>query len=65
MRNRYHISFRGNEKMPTIRNVAKEAGVSSTPVSRYLNKNGYVSEEAKKSIHTAIELLHYIIALMK
>lgn len=51
--------------MPTIRNVAKEAGVSSTPVSCYLNKDGYVSEEAKKSIHTAIELLHYIIALMK
>ena len=59
MRNRYHISFKGNEKIPTIRNMAKEAGVSSTLVSRYLNKNGHVSEEAKKSIHTAIELLHY------
>lgn len=53
------MSFRGDEKMPTIRDVAKEAGVSSSTVSRYLNKNGYVSEDAKKSIHMAIELLHY------
>lgn len=45
--------------MPTIRDVAKEAGVSSSTVSRYLNQNGYVSEEAKKSINAAIELLHY------
>lgn len=59
MWNRYHMSFRGDEKMPTIRDVAKEAGVSSSTVSRYLNKNGYVSEEAKKSIHAAIELLRY------
>ena len=42
-----------------IRDVAKEAGVSVATVSRYLNKKGYVSSEAKQKIHEAIEKLGY------
>lgn len=42
----------------TINDVAKEAGVSKSTVSRYLNK-GYVSEENKLKIQAAIEKTGY------
>ncbi|HIX42834.1 MAG TPA: LacI family DNA-binding transcriptional regulator, partial [Candidatus Kurthia intestinigallinarum] len=36
--------------MATIRDVAKEAGVSVATVSRHLNNKGYVSNDAKQII---------------
>ncbi|AOV08167.1 LacI family DNA-binding transcriptional regulator [Sporosarcina ureilytica] len=43
----------------TIRDVAKEAGVSVATVSRVLNKNGYVSEESERKVLKAIKKLNY------
>ena len=45
--------------MVTIKEVAKHAGVSVATVSRALNKNGYVSEEARKKVEAAIAELEY------
>lgn len=45
--------------MVTIKEVAKHAGVSVATVSRALNKNGYVSEEAQKKVEAAIKELEY------
>lgn len=45
--------------MVSRKDVAKEAGVSPTSVSYYINHNGYVSESAAKRIQAAIDKLHY------
>ncbi|WP_129597717.1 LacI family DNA-binding transcriptional regulator [Anaerophilus nitritogenes] len=45
--------------MSNIREIAKKAGISIATVSRYLNDNGYVSEEARKKIQVVIEELNY------
>lgn len=45
--------------MATIKEVAEEAGVSKSTVSRYISQNGYVSDEAREKIKKAIEKLHY------
>lgn len=45
--------------MATIKDVAKEAGVSVASVSRFTNNKGYVSEDAKKRIEKAINKLNY------
>ncbi|WP_147803701.1 LacI family DNA-binding transcriptional regulator [Alkalicoccus halolimnae] len=45
--------------MPTIKDVAKQAGVSVATVSRVLNKKGYVSKEAEKAVSAAIKKLDY------
>ncbi|PTQ56897.1 MAG: Ribose operon repressor [Candidatus Carbobacillus altaicus] len=45
--------------MPTIRDVARLAGVSVATVSRYLNNSGYISQEAAQKIRHAIEALDY------
>ncbi|WP_339210720.1 LacI family DNA-binding transcriptional regulator [Aeribacillus sp. FSL K6-8210] len=44
---------------PTIRDVAKLAGVSVASVSRVLNSKGYVSSETKEKIEEAIKLLGF------
>src|ERR1700694_5707655 len=46
--------------MPTIREVAKHAGVAPITVSRVLNKTGYVSQEVRDRVEQAIADLHYI-----
>lgn len=51
--------LKGGEQMATIRDVAKEAGVSVATVSRVLNKNGYVHEDTRKRVATAMEELNY------
>ncbi|WOV84815.1 LacI family DNA-binding transcriptional regulator [Sporosarcina jeotgali] len=45
--------------MATIKDVSKLAGVSVATVSRYLNKNGYVSKEAAATISAVIDKLNY------
>lgn len=45
--------------MSTIKEVASEAGVSKSTVSRYISQNGYVSEQARDRIKDAIEKLNY------
>jgi LacI family transcriptional regulator len=45
--------------MPTIKDVAKLAGVSVATVSRVLNSSGYVNEETKKRVEQAISQLNY------
>lgn len=45
--------------MITIKDVAREAGVSVATVSRVLNENGYVGEETKKKVLKAMNTLNY------
>lgn len=45
--------------MTTISEIAKEAGLGTTTVSRYLNNKPYVSEEKRKKIEAAIKKLDY------
>lgn len=44
---------------PTLADVAKEAGVSLTTVSRVLNDRGYLSQETRDKVAAAIEVLGY------
>ena len=47
------------KKRATIRDIASEAGVAVSTVSRYINSNGYVEEETGKKIAEAIRKLDY------
>lgn len=45
--------------MVTIRDVAKESGVSVATVSRVLNQTGYVHEDTRKKVMAAVDKLKY------
>jgi len=45
--------------MPTLQDVAREAGLSVGTVSRVLNNRGYISDETRESVHRAMKKLHY------
>lgn len=45
--------------MPNIKDVANQAGVSVTTVSRIMNNRGYISEETKNKVYKAMEKLNY------
>ena len=45
--------------MVTIKEVAKEAGVSITTVSRVMNDRGYISVETKEKVRNAMAALNY------
>lgn len=47
-------------KNPTIKDVAKKVGISTATVSRYLNKNGYVSKDIQLKISEAINELDFV-----
>lgn len=49
----------GSRRTATILDVARCAGVSAATVSRYLNGNGYVSDETSDRIAQAIAKLNY------
>jgi LacI family transcriptional regulator len=46
--------------MPTIRDVAKRAGVASMTVSRVINDSGYVSDKTRAKVEAAILELGYV-----
>lgn len=46
--------------MPTIRDVAKQAGVATMTVSRVINNSGYVSEATRAKVEAAIAELGYV-----
>lgn len=48
-----------NAKKPTIKDVAREAGVAVSTVSRVLNNNYPVSEDVRKRVHSAMDALQY------
>ena len=45
--------------MSTLKDVAKECGLSVTTVSRALNNRGYISKEAHEKIQAAMKKLNY------
>ncbi|MGL5694670.1 MAG: LacI family DNA-binding transcriptional regulator [Peptostreptococcaceae bacterium] len=45
--------------MANIKDVAQEAGVSVTTVSRVMNNRGYISEQTRKKVYDAMEKLKY------
>ena len=46
--------------MPTIREVAKRAGVSPITVSRVINDYDYVSQETRQRVEAVVEELGYV-----
>jgi LacI family transcriptional regulator len=46
--------------MPTIKDVAKRAGVAPITASRVINASGYVSESTRQRVEAAIEELGYV-----
>jgi LacI family transcriptional regulator len=46
--------------MPTIRDVAKRAGVATMTVSRVINNSGYVSDATRAKVETAVAELGYV-----
>jgi len=48
------------EKMATIRDVAKRAGVAPITVSRVMNNSGYVKPETRRRVEEAAAELHYV-----
>lgn len=45
--------------MATIKDVAAEAGLTVTTVSRVLNNRGYISDDARKRVYDAMQKLNY------
>ena len=45
--------------MATIKDVAKEAGLTVTTVSRVLNNRGYISDSAREKVNEAMKKLNY------
>ncbi|MDQ0338541.1 LacI family sucrose operon transcriptional repressor [Caldalkalibacillus uzonensis] len=45
--------------MPSIKDVAKKAGVSVTTVSRVLNNRGYISKETRRKVEQAMAEIDY------
>ncbi len=46
--------------MPTIRDVAREAGVAPITVSRVINGSGYVSQDKRERVEAAVAALGYV-----
>jgi DNA-binding LacI/PurR family transcriptional regulator len=46
--------------LPTIADVARHAGTTTTTVSRVINESGYVRDSVRVRVHAAIEALRYV-----
>jgi DNA-binding LacI/PurR family transcriptional regulator len=46
-------------KAATLRDIARDVGVSVSTVSRYINSSGYVDRETAEKIADSISLMHY------
>ena len=55
-----YYDFGAERSMPTIRDVAKRAGVAPITVSRVINNSGYVSQETRAGVEAAIAELQYV-----
>jgi DNA-binding LacI/PurR family transcriptional regulator len=51
--------------MVSIKDVAKEAGVSVTTVSRVINNSGYIGKETRKKVEKLYFVLEYPISLYR
>lgn len=49
----------GTQQMATLKDVAKETGLTVSTVSRVLNNRGYISEETRKKVYEAMKKLNY------
>lgn len=47
------------EEMVTLKEVAKEAGLTVGTVSRVLNNRGYISDDAREKVYSAMKKLKY------
>ena len=45
--------------MATLKDVARETGLTVTTVSRVLNNRGYISEETREKVYAAMKKLNY------
>lgn len=45
--------------MATLKDVAKETGLTVSTVSRVLNNRGYISEETRQNVYSAMKKLNY------
>ncbi len=45
--------------MPTLKDIAKGAGVTVTTVSRVLNNRGYISDETREKVYQVMKELNY------
>ncbi len=45
--------------MTTLKDVARESGLTVTTVSRVLNNRGYISDDARRRVHDAVKKLDY------
>lgn len=45
--------------MATLKDVAKETGLTVTTISRVLNNRGYISEETREKVYAAMKKLNY------
>ena len=45
--------------MATLKDVAKETGLTVTTVSRVLNNRGYISDDTRQKVYAAMKKLNY------
>ena len=45
--------------MATLKDVARETGLTVSTVSRVLNNRGYISKEAREKVYAAMKKLNY------
>jgi LacI family transcriptional regulator len=54
------VQWQGTQKMTTIHDVAKRAGVASITASRVINNSGYASATVRKRVLEAVKQMGYV-----